>query len=171
MAMVLILMGPMGCGKTTVGRLLADSLGWTFVEGDDYHPPTNVEKMAAGIPLTDEDRKPWLAALRTYISESLDKGESCIVACSALKKAYRTILGIDQKSVISIYLKGTRDLLQDRLSQRTHRYMNDCLLDSQLETLEAPHDGIVVDIENAPEEIVREILKAIDQGSDQDVIK
>lgn len=167
MTMVIILMGPMGCGKTTVGRLLADTLGWTFVEGDDYHPAANVEKMAAGIPLTDEDRYPWLAAIHTYLADSLARGEGCIVACSALKEKYREILGINQKNIISIYLRGTHALLEERLSRRTHRYMNNCLLESQLETLEEPQGGIVVDIDNAPEAIVRAILKEIDKGSDQ----
>jgi carbohydrate kinase (thermoresistant glucokinase family) len=166
MNMVIILMGPMGCGKTTVGKLLADALGWTFIEGDDYHPSENVEKMAAGIPLTDEDRNPWLVTLRTSMAESLSKGQSCIVACSALKEAYRNILGIDQKSVISIYLRGTRDLLQERLNRRTHRYMNNSLLDSQLETLETPQSGIVVDIDAVPEKIVGTIVEAINKGLD-----
>ncbi len=167
MSMVIIIMGPMGCGKTTVGRLLADALGWEFIEGDDYHPAANVEKMAAGIPLTDEDRNPWLIALRAYMAESMAKGECCIVACSALKEAYRNILGIDQKSILSVYLRGTRDLLQERLSRRTHRYMNNSLLESQLDALEAPPDGIVVDIDNGPEEIVETILEAINKGLDQ----
>lgn len=164
--MVIILMGPMGCGKTTIGRLLADALGCTFVEGDDYHPVANVEKMAAGIPLADADRKPWLVAIRAHITDSLARGECCIITCSALKESYRKILGINQKNIISVYLRGTRALLEERLSGRTHQYMNNSLLDSQIEALEEPLDGIVVDIDDTPEAIVRVILKEIDKDLD-----
>ncbi|MCW8860068.1 MAG: gluconokinase [Deltaproteobacteria bacterium] len=162
-AKVIILIGPMGCGKTTVGLLLAETLGWPFEDGDDFHPAANVEKMAAGIPLTDEDRIPWLQILHRRMKDFLARGESGIVACSALRQSYREILGIDQKHIISVYLKGSFELLRERLNMRVHRYMNDNLLTSQIDTLEVPHSGITIEINKSPEEIVSTIIKKISE--------
>jgi carbohydrate kinase (thermoresistant glucokinase family) len=157
--MVLVIMGPMGCGKTTIGQLLAHQLGWSFIDGDDYHPETNVNKMRQGRALTDKDRLPWLLRIRSVIDAWQARGENGIVACSALKKIYREWLGIDQKQVISIFLHGSSNLLLRRISSRQHRYMPDSLLQSQLDTLEPPADGIQVDIADTPETIVAMIIK------------
>src|SRR5438132_7357806 len=108
-------MGVAGSGKTRVGRALAESLGWPFYDADDFHPPANVAKMAAGIPLTDEDRAPWLAALRAHIDARLAAGDNTVIACSALKKAYREVLIADPGRVKLVYLSGSRELLHDRL--------------------------------------------------------
>jgi len=158
---ILVLIGPMGCGKTTVGKLLAEKLGWKFEDGDDFHPAENVKKMAAGIPLTDKDRLPWLHILNKRMKTSLSRNESGIVACSALRESYRQALGIDQKTIISIFLKGTPELLRERINNRIHPFMDNNLLSSQLEALETPQSGITVDISAPPEEIVKTILKKI----------
>ena len=158
---VLILMGPMGCGKTTIGKLLAERLGWTFYDGDEFHSPENVKKMRAGIALTDEDRKLWLETLRAGIQQWLEQGQNAIMACSALKQAYRDLLGVDQKAVRTVYLKGSYELLRKRVEERRHPYMNKDLLRSQLEILEEPKDGLTVDISATPPAIVRTILKEL----------
>jgi carbohydrate kinase (thermoresistant glucokinase family) len=157
--MVLILMGPMGCGKTVIGKMLAEKLGWPFYDGDDFHPKENVEKMRAGVALTDEDRKLWLEALRSNIRGWLDHKQNAILACSALKEVYRDMLGVNQSTVRTVYLKGSYELLRKRIEERQHPYMNKNLLRSQLETLEEPKDGLVVDISPTPEMIVSTIIK------------
>ncbi len=163
MAIAIILMGPMGCGKTTVGKILSETTGWEFIEGDDFHPEENVKKMATGTPLNDEDRKPWLLALHDNLNERLSNNQTCILACSALKQAYRDLLGVDQKQIISVYLHGTHALIKPRLGLRKHRYMNDSLLDSQIATLEPPVDGLRIDIDLSPHEIVTEIVKQLEK--------
>lgn len=160
-AMVLIVMGPMGCGKTTVGKLLAVRLGWRFIEGDEFHPPANVEKMRKGIPLTDLDRIPWLDALASEIETCRKGGESAVLACSALKADYRTRLGVDQKTVVTVYLKGSHHQLLERIEARAHPYMNAGLLKSQLDTLEPPKDGILADIAGRPEAIVEQVVEQL----------
>ena len=159
--MILILMGPTGCGKTTVGRLLAQRLGWPFLDGDDFHPPANVAKMHGGIPLDDGDRRPWLAALRREIETHLRSGQSAVLACSALKRTYRDLLGVDQQTVKTVYLRGTFDLLQARLADRVGHFMPPELLRSQLDTLEVPDGGLAVDIDAPPEAIVERITAAL----------
>lgn len=156
--MVLILMGPMGCGKTTIGKMLAEKLGWSFYDGDEFHPEKNVEKMRAGIALTDEDRKLWLEILHGNIQRWLKEKVSTILACSALKQAYRDRLGVDQNTVRTIYLKGSYELLRERVEARQHPYMDKNLLRSQLNTLEEPNDGLTVDISAAPEIVVKAIV-------------
>jgi carbohydrate kinase (thermoresistant glucokinase family) len=163
---VLVLMGPMGCGKTTIGRMLADRLGRPFYDADDFHPPENVAKMRAGIALSDADRLPWLNRLYTEIQSWLQQGTPAILACSALKQTYRQRLGIDQKSVISVYLKGSIALIQERIDRRQHRYMPVELLRSQFDALEEPQDGITVDISFSPAHIVSDIVARLDNGSD-----
>lgn len=154
-------MGPMGCGKTTIGEKLSRETGWNFFDADDYHPEANKEKMSQGIPLDDNDRLPWLESLRTIIDDHISKGEDMILACSALKRKYRLQLGIDQKVVFSVYLKGTLALLRQRIYARSHEYMSDDLLQSQLDTLEEPVAGLIVDIAASPEQICRTIEQNI----------
>jgi len=156
--MVLILMGPMGCGKTTIGKMLAEKLGWPFYDGDDFHPQNNVEKMGAGIALTDEDRKLWLEILHGNIQRWLKEKVSTILACSALKQAYRDRLGVDHNAVRTVYLRGSYELLRKRVEARQHPYMDKNLLRSQLDALEEPKDGLTVDISATPEIVVRTIV-------------
>lgn len=168
--MVIVLIGPMGCGKTTIGELLSQKLQWPFYDGDDFHPLANVEKMRKGIPLVDEDRQPWLEKLRNEISHRVRVKKNAIFACSALKRSYREMLAIDQDQVKSVYLKGSYELIRDRLMRRNHPYMNNDLLKSQMGTLEEPEDGLNVDISIPPEDIVKQIIgnlylsKAEDSG-------
>lgn len=159
--MVIILMGPSGCGKTTVGLELQSLLKWDFYDADDYHPQINKEKMKNGIPLTDEDRQPWLETLASEIKNwNANKGNA-LLACSALKKTYRHILGVDQITVLTLFLKGEYNLLAERLSKRTGHYMNPNLLQSQLDTLEEPEDGLVFNIKLTPDEIAHKTIQTL----------
>lgn len=158
--MIVLLMGVTGAGKTTVGRALADALHWRFADADDYHSPANIAKMRAGIPLTDADRAPWLESLRNAIAEWIRAGENVVLACSALKAAYRKML-IAGPEVKLVYLKADQALIQARVAARTGSYMNPQLVPSQFATLEEPRDAIVVDANNAPPEIVCEIRKIL----------
>ncbi len=161
--MVLVLMGVSGTGKTTVGKVLADELGWAFVEGDDYHPAANVEKMRAGIPLTDVDRCPWLMALRQRIEEACKRGENIVLACSALKREYRQYLERpDLECVSYVFLNGSADLIRRRLAERKGHFMDPSLLQSQFEALEVPEGTIQVDIAPAPEVIAAEIRRKLE---------
>jgi gluconokinase len=153
---VVVLMGVTGSGKTTIGRLLSQELGWKYYDADDFHPSANVEKMRSGIPLNDDDRKPWLETLRDLISQCLERGENAVLACSALKESYREFLVLNER-VRLIYLKGNRELIKERLAARRGHYMNPALLDSQLETLEEPKGGYKLDISLSPDEIVKTI--------------
>ena len=148
-ATVLVLMGVSGAGKTTVGKALAERLGWTFQEGDDFHPAANIAKMKSGQPLDDADRAPWLANVEAWISEQLAAGRSGVVACSALKQAYRKALVADREAVVLGFLKGSRQLIAERLAQRRGHFMPPALLASQLADLQPPtpqEHAIVVDI-------------------------
>ncbi len=154
-------MGVSGCGKTTIGNLLAADGGWLFIEGDDLHPPANREKMASGTPLTDEDRWPWLDRIAQVMKDHIGRGERIIVACSALKGKYREILR-KSGNVLFIHLDGSREVVAERLKTRTGHFMPSSLLDSQLATLEKPVKGVSLDINRPPEVIadeIREILK------------
>jgi len=162
--MVLILMGAMGCGKTTIGKMLAEKLGWAFYDGDDFHPKKNVEKMRAGIALTDQDRKVWLDKLHANIQRWLRDKQNSILACSALKQTYRDMLGVNQDTVRTVYLKGSYELLRKRIEERHHPYMDKNLLRSQIDTLEEPRDGLTVDISETPETIVRIIMDRLNPG-------
>lgn len=159
--MVIVIIGPMGCGKTTIGQTLAAQLGWQFYDADDFHPDANKQKMAKGIPLDDHDREPWLETLHQLIKKHIINGSSMILACSALKKKYRRLLGIDQHRVFSVFLKGSYALLQQRIAPRSHAYMSKDLLQSQLDTFEEPETGLTVDIAGTPEEICRTIVNKL----------
>lgn len=152
--MILILMGVAGSGKTTIGQLLAQELRWPFYDGDDFHPSANIDKMSRGVALTDEDRVAWLASLRQLIERLLSEHQSAIVACSALKQSYRRDLKGEDDEVQFVYLKGDRDLMRQRLEQRSGHFMKANLLTSQFETLEEPRGVLTVDAARTPQAIV-----------------
>ena len=156
---VLLLMGVAGSGKTTVGRALASSLGWLFTDADDLHSPANIAKLTAGTPLTDADRTSWLAAVRAHIDSALASRKNTIVACSALKAAYRDPLLDDPGCVKLIHLTGTPALIDSRLRARTGHFAPPALLDSQLATLETPRTALTLDIVASPEELVAAIRR------------
>lgn len=160
---IVILMGPAGSGKTIVGKLLAAQLSWEFADGDDFHSPANKDKMSRGIPLTDEDRIPWLKSIHEAMSEWLAHGRNVVLACSALKRSYRLLLGVssDAKDVKLVYLKASYDLLLDRMHSRKGHYMKEQMLASQLADLEEPTDALTIDVSKSPEEIVSEIRKLL----------
>ena len=143
--MILVLMGVCGCGKSTVGEALAQAMGCRFLDADDFHPPANVEKMAAGVPLTDDDRWPWLDRIAEELESILRGGEHGVLACSALKEAYRARLE-RAGDVRIVYLKGDQATIAARLAARQHQYMPPSLLPSQFAALEEPAGALVVDI-------------------------
>jgi gluconokinase len=161
--MIVVLMGVSGSGKTTIGKVLAADLGWTFLDADDFHPAANVEKMHRGVPLTDEDRRPWLETLRQVIDAAHDRGENVVLACSALKHAYQEYLRQDvPRDVRYVYLQGSEELIRQRLAARKGHFMNPALLHSQFETLEPPDDALKVDVAPPPEVIAAEIADRLD---------
>jgi gluconokinase len=159
--MIVVLMGVTGSGKTTVGKVLAKELGWKFRDADDYHPLKNVEKMHRGIPLTDEDRKPWLQTLAKMIDDARDCGDNIVLACSALKHAYQEYLRHHLDVVHYVCLCGPPEVIQERLASRTGHFMNPALLHSQFDILEPPEDAIRVDVTGTPEEIAGEIRRRL----------
>ncbi|APR36946.1 gluconokinase [Paraburkholderia sp. SOS3] len=158
--MILIAMGVSGAGKTRIGELLAERLHCDFTDGDAFHSAANKEKMHQGIALTDEDRWPWLKTIRAAIEEKQRAHETAVFTCSSLKRSYRDILRAGDKDVCFVYLKGTREVLQERLTTRTGHFFDPSLLQSQLETLQEPGDdeAITVSIELKPEQIVDQVL-------------
>ncbi len=150
-------MGVSGSGKTTIGEALAARLGWRYLDADDYHPPENVAKMAAGTPLQDGDRWPWLQEINLALRNQKD----AVLGCSALKDAYRQRLAAGLQECLIVYLKGSFELLSRRAAQRKHRFMPASLLKSQFETLEPPRDAIVVDVAQPVEACVQQILDAL----------
>ena len=158
--MIAILMGVVGAGKTSVGRLLAQQLQWKFADADDFHPAANIEKIRHGIALNDDDRWPWLKRLRAQIEEWSSGGVNAILACSALKESYRQGL-MASSDVHFVYLKGSADLIARRLRLRQGHFADAQILASQLADLEEPQGAIVVDIEKAPEQIVSEIREKL----------
>jgi gluconokinase len=158
--MVIIFTGVSGAGKTTVGKLMAQDLGWRFYEGDDYHPAGNIEKMTRGVALTDEDRRAWLETLRDLIATVLARGDNGVVACSALKESYRAMLR-SAGGVVFVHLKVNRRLVGERLQNRQGHFMNPGLIDSQFATLEEPQTAITMDAALPPAEIVRQVRRAL----------
>ena len=152
--MIILITGVTGSGKSTIGRLLAAQLQWKFYEGDDFHPSVNIEKLKRGAPLDDEDRLPWLTAIRDTIRAAIDRGENAVVACSALKESYRRMLRINAE-VVLIHLQADPELIDERLKHRPGHFMNPALIQSQFETLEQPEAALQIDAGFSPGEIVR----------------
>jgi gluconokinase len=160
---VIVVMGVAGSGKSTVAKALAAELSATFLDADDFHSPTNVAKMARGEALTDEDREGWLAALRARIEGALAHEERAVLACSALKRVYREKLGVGRPGVVLVYLKGSYELIRERVQHRTDHFFKEPMLASQFTALEEPTDAIVVDAGESPGAIVREIVTALEK--------
>lgn len=158
--MIVIVMGVVGAGKTTVGKLLASESGWRFADADGFHPASNVDKIRHGIPLTDEDREPWLDRLRAAILRWVADGQSTVLACSALKSSYRVKL-LAAPEVRFVFLKGTAALIAQRLRARRGHFAGEAILASQLADLEEPENAVTVDISGTPEQIVDQIRKAL----------
>jgi gluconokinase len=156
--MIIVVMGVAGSGKTTVGMLLARRLAWPFYDADDLHPAANRDKMRRGIALTDEDRHPWLDAVRDLIERCVAGKRDAIVACSALKQSYRDLIVVDPAVVRLVYLEGSRSVITERLVHRRGHFFNRALLQSQFEVLEAPGDAIVEDVTTSPDLIVASVI-------------
>jgi carbohydrate kinase (thermoresistant glucokinase family) len=152
--MVIVVMGPAGSGKSTVGRALAAALGWLFIDGDDHHSPANVQLMRAGHPLGDDQRLPWLRELHDIIARAMDRREHAVLACSALKASYRDLLRGDLRQVRFVYLHADRSLLLSRLEGRAHHFAGPDLLDSQLATLEPPQGDTAIVVDAAREPLI-----------------
>jgi len=161
--MIVVLMGVSGSGKTTIGMLLAERTGAVFADADDYHPAANKAKMAAGHPLNDEDRQPWLETLNRLMAAWHSTGKSGVLACSALKQKYRATLqqGMPDGAVRFVWLDGSPELLKERLAARHHEYMNPNLLQSQFDTLEPPADALRIVNDRSPDEVVDGIEKQL----------
>ena len=155
----IIVMGVSGSGKTSVGRSLAERLGWDFYDADDFHPPANIAKMAGGIPLDDSDRTPWLDSLNELISSTLKEDRSGVLACSALKERYRLRLLDGNDGVLLVYLKGNYDLIWSRMSGREGHYMKPHMLQSQFEALEEPSNALTVYISLSMDDVLQKILQ------------
>jgi carbohydrate kinase (thermoresistant glucokinase family) len=163
-SMIVVVMGVSGCGKTTVSTLLAERLGWQYQEGDALHPPENVAKMSGGTPLTDTDRIPWLQRIAGRIDDWRRAGESGVITCSALKRTYRDIIIGNRPEVGLIHLKGTRELIGERLAARKGHFMPAALLDNQFATLQEPaaeERAITVEIGAPPTDIVEQIVRRL----------
>lgn len=158
--MIVIVMGVVGAGKTTVGKLLASRLGWEFADADDFHPASNVEKIRKGVPLTDQDREPWLDRLREAIERWIAADKNVVLACSALKRSYRAKLCAGPQ-VRFVYLKGTAALIAERLRSRHGHFAGESILASQMADLEEPENAITVEIRDTPEQIIDEIWKGL----------
>ena len=158
--MIILLMGVSGSGKTTIGKLLAETLNWKFSDADNFHTATNIEKMRLGIPLNDADRKLWLEDLQAAIKNWLQENKNVVLACSALKTNYRQMLMIDS-CIQLVYLKGSFDVIENRLKARQNHFMTEKLLKSQFHDLEEPDNCICVDVSELPEVIVKKIRTAL----------
>lgn len=160
----IILMGVAGSGKTAVGSRVAKRLGWLFLDADDFHPPANVEKMKRGIPLDDNDRAPWLDRMHSELRRQISEGHSVLLACSALKDSYRDALKNHLPEVRFVFLDVDRSTLLERLQKRQAHFFPKELLDSQIATLERPHDAFVVDANRSIDEVVDSIAEAVSEG-------
>ena len=161
---IAVVMGVSGSGKTTVAAGLATQEGWILLEGDSFHPPANIAKMKAGTPLTDEDRWPWLRAIAARQDELRAVGQSAVVACSALKRAYRDVLSGGRPDVVLVYLRGSKAVIRERMQRRTDHFMPPGLLDSQFSTLEEPQPDerpIVVDIGGPVDAVIAETMRQL----------
>jgi gluconokinase len=161
--LVLIFMGVAGCGKTTVAKLFAEKTGAVFYEGDDFHSPSNIAKMRQGIPLTDDDREGWLRALREVVVGSLATNESAAITCSALKAKYRDQLQDGDARVRFVFLDGPQELIEERIKNRSGHFMTSALLASQFAILEPPTDALTFGVKKSPEEIVTELIQALNR--------
>jgi gluconokinase len=165
--MIVVTMGVCGSGKTSIGKLIASRMNWTFVEGDDLHPPENREKMASGTPLTDDDRWPWLDRIAETMRAINEAGGSAVVACSALRQAYRDRLRLSGAEIIFLHLTGDANLIRQRMENRHDHFMPPGLLDSQLATLEAPRlDEPIfeIDVAGTTEEIAEAVVRSLSDG-------
>jgi gluconokinase len=162
--LVLVFMGVAGSGKTTVAKLFARRTGADFIEGDDFHPPKNITKMAAAVPLTDADRKQWLMSLRKVIVQALAKKGYTALTCSALKAKYRQVLAANDSRVKFVHLTGSRTLISGRLKKRRGHFLPPTLLASQFKILEPPTDALVFNCRRSPEQIVSELIQALAAG-------
>jgi len=161
---VIVLMGVCGCGKTTVGKVLAERLGWEFVEGDSFHSQANIAKMSRGVALDDADRWPWLKTLADEITRRIDEQRPMVLACSALKQAYRDVLQVDGEQVRFVFLEGSRQLIAERLNRRQGHYMPASLLESQFTALEPPRDAegmTVIPADQSVDEIAQQVISAL----------
>ncbi len=169
---IIVVMGVSGSGKSTVGALLAGELRCSYAEADDFHPLANVEKMAAGHALTDEDRLPWLDAIGVWIDEQIEAGRPAVVSCSALRRGYRDRLRAGRPEIQLVFLRGERDLIAARLATRHGHFFHAAMLDSQFAALEEPAPDehvLVVSIGGTPQEIVADILARLRGGPGQSV--
>lgn len=164
-AVIIIVMGVAGAGKTTIGTLLADTIASDFLDADSLHAPANIEKMRSGIALEDADRALWLAAVRVRILEAAAQGRDLVVACSALRESYRAYLAADVQ-VTWVFLTGSEGVIQQRLQERAGHFMGAGMLRSQLETLEPPLGAVTLDISQAPRELVEQVLRVVRPGQE-----
>jgi gluconokinase len=160
--MIVLIMGPTGSGKTTIGSLLAQQLNWTFADGDSFHSAANIQKMSHGVPLDDADRDPWLKAIHDAMVRWVAEGQNAVLACSAVKRTYREKL-YNGPEVRLVYLKGSYDLISGRLASRHGHFAGESILADQFAILEEPENAIVVDVGSSPDEIVAEIRKRIER--------
>jgi len=160
-----VVMGVSGCGKTAVGEALARRLGARFVDADDFHPPANVEKMRAGVPLDDADRAPWLATLNALLRDEAAARRPVVLACSALRQRYRDALAEGVPGLRVVHLSGSFELIASRLAARRHRYMPASLLRSQFEALEPPREAVTVDVSGDVEAVVEAALRGLGEGA------
>jgi gluconokinase len=158
--MVIVLMGVTGSGKTTVGRMLACEMGWAFLEGDDFHPPGNIDKLSRGKELSDADRRPWLLAIAAAIRNVVRRRESAVISCSALKASYRRVLEVDP-AVHFVYLDAAPAVIEARLRRRSGHFMNPRLIASQFRTLQTPRRALKIDAALPPSAIVRIIKESL----------